>query len=107
MTTDFASNPKSRIQNPKSKLPVYLILWVLFIQSLGWERSLDITGKPRTWHDKQQTLMAMLSAQKAVEEEPENADHLFLYGLILTDLKQFSEAEVQLRKALGFRPDEC
>ena len=58
-------------------------------------------------YEKQQTLMAMLSAQKAVEEDPENADHLFLYGLILTDLKQFSEAEVQLRKALTLRPDSA
>ena len=59
------------------------------------------------WYEKQQTLMAMLSAQKAVEEDPENADHLFLYGLILTDLNQFSEAEVQLRKALRLRPDSA
>ena len=58
-------------------------------------------------YEKQQTLMAMLSAQKAVEEDPENADHLFLYGLILTDLKQFSEAEVQLRKAVSLRPRQC
>ena len=58
-------------------------------------------------YEKQQTLMAMLSAQKAVEEDPENADHLFLYGLILTDLKQFSEAEVQLRKAVSLRPDSA
>ena len=58
-------------------------------------------------HEKQQNLMAMLAAQKAVEEDPENADHLFLYGLILTDLKQFSEAGVQLRKALSLRPDSA
>lgn len=59
------------------------------------------------WYEKRQTLMAMLSAQKALEEDPENADHLLLYGRILTDLKQFSEAEVQLRKALGLRPDDA
>lgn len=61
----------------------------------------------REWHEKQQHLMAMLAAQKAVEEDPENADHLLLYGVILTDLQQFSEAEVQLRKALSLRPDDA
>ena len=61
----------------------------------------------RELHEKQQNLMAMLAAQKAVEEDPENADHVFLYGLILTDLKQFSEAGVQLRKALSLRPDNA
>ena len=58
-------------------------------------------------YEKQQTLMAMLAAQKAVEEDSENADHILLYGLILTDLKQFSQAEVQLRKALSLRPDNA
>ena len=32
---------------------------------------------------------------------------VFLYGLILTDLKQFSEAGNQLRKALSLRPDDA
>lgn len=58
-------------------------------------------------YEKQQTLMAMLAAQRAVEEDPANADHILLYGLILTDLKQFSQAEVQLRKALILRPDNA
>ena len=58
-------------------------------------------------YDKQQYLMAMLSAQKAVEEDPENVDYVFLYGLVLTELKQFSEAGVQLRKALAFQPDNA
>lgn len=99
MTTDLASNPKSR-------LPVFLILWVLiFSPWLGAESR--HYREARDLYEKQQTLMAMLSAQQAVEEEPENADHLFLYGLILTDLNQFSEAEVQLRKALSLRPDDA
>jgi len=106
MTTDFASNPKSTIQKPQSKLPVFLILWVLFFgPRLGAESR--HYREAREWHEKQQNLMAMLSIQKAVEEDPENADHLLLYGVILTDLKQFSEAEVQLRKALSLRPDDA
>ena len=87
-------------------LPVFLILWVWgFSPWLGAESRHYREAKE--WHDKQQNLMAMLSAQKAVEEDPENADHLLLYGVILTDLQQFSEAGVQLRKALNLRPDEC
>ena len=116
MTTDSASHPPSTIHHPRSRwlrfkpldrwLPVFLILWVFFAgPRLGAESRHYREAKE--WHDKQQTLMAMLSAQKAVEEDPENADHLFLYGLILTDLKQFSEAEVQLRKALSLRPDDA
>ncbi len=106
MTTDFASNPKSRIQNPKSRLPVFLILWVLiFSPRLGAESR--HYREAREWHEKQQNLMAMLAIQKAVEEDPENADHLLLHGVILTDLKQFSEAGVQLRKALSLRPDSA
>lgn len=87
-------------------LPVFLILWVVFFSPrLGAESR--HYREARELHEKQQNLMAMLAAQKAVEEDPENADHLFLYGLILTDLKQFSEAGVQLRKALSLRPDSA
>lgn len=89
-----------------SVLGVSVVLWVLlFSPRLGAESR--HYREARDLYEKQQTLMAMLSAQQAVEEEPENADHLFLYGLILTDLKQFSEAEVQLRKALSLRPDDA
>ena len=160
MTTDFASNPKSKIQNLQSKwlrlkassptpattrgdsrgparapipgslpgrrlargparktggfppkpvqrvLSLSLILWVVFFSPwLGAESR--HYREARELHEKQQNLMAMLAAQKAVEEDPENADHVFLYGLILTDLKQFSEAGVQLRKALSLRPDNA
>ncbi len=87
-------------------LPVFPILWVVFFASwLGAESR--HYREASELYEKQQTLMAMLAAQRAVEEDPENADHLFLYGLILTDLKQFSEAEVQLRKALSLRPDSA
>ena len=106
MTTDIASNPESRIQNPESRLPVFLILWVLFFSPwLGAESR--HYREAMEWHEKQQNLMAMLAIQKAVEEDPENADHLLLYGVILTDLKQFSDAEVQLRKALSLRSDSA
>ena len=87
-------------------LSLSVILWVVFFSPwLGAESR--HYREARELHEKQQNLMAMLAAQKAVEEDPENADHLFLYGLILTDLKQFSEAGVQLRKALSLRPDSA
>ncbi len=89
-----------------SVLGFSVVLWVfLFSPWLGAESRHYREAKE--WHDKQQNLMAMLSAQKAVEEDPENADHLLLYGVILTDLQQFSEAGVQLRKALNLRPDSA
>lgn len=89
-----------------SVLGLSVVLWVfLFSPRLGAESR--HYREAREWHEKQQNLMAMLSAQQAVEEDPENADHLLLYGVILTDLKQFSEAEVQLRKALSLRPDSA
>lgn len=87
-------------------LPVFLLLWVVFLSPrLGAESR--HYREASELYEKQQTLMAMLAAQRAVEEDPGNADHLFLYGLILTDLKQFSEAEVQLRKAVSLRPDSA
>ncbi len=89
-----------------SALGLSVVLWVfLFSPRLGAESR--HYREAREWHEKQQNLMAMLSAQKAVEEDPENADHLLLYGVILTDLKQFSEAEVQLRKAVSLRPNSA
>ena len=87
-------------------LVLSLLFWaVIFNPRLGAESR--HYREAREWHEKQQHLMAMLSAQKAVEEDPDNADHLLLYGVILTDLQQFSEAEVQLRKALSLRPDDA
>lgn len=50
---------------------------------------------------KKETLLAMLAAQKAVEEDGSNPACHHLYGLILTELKQFTQAEVHLRKALS------
>ena len=49
-------------------------------------------------------LLAMLSAQRAVEEDREQASYRHLYGVILTELKQFSEAEIHLRKAVSLDP---
>ena len=54
--------------------------------------------------DNEEYLLAMLSAQQAVEEDGEQASYRHLYGVILTELKQFSEAESHLRKAVSLDP---
>ena len=103
----IARKPGSLRRKPPDRLlPALLILWVVFFSPWLTAESRHYL-EARELHEKQQTLMAMLAAQRAVEEDPENADHLFLYGWILTDLKQFSDAGVQLRKALRLRPDSA
>ena len=49
----------------------------------------------------------MLPAQKVVEEDGENAAGRHLYGAILLKLKQYSEAESHLRKAVALEPDNA
>ena len=39
--------------------------------------------------------------EKAVREDGENARHRYLYGAVLAELKQYSDAETQLRKAVA------
>lgn len=52
-------------------------------------------------------LLAMLAAQKSVEEDPEQAGHRHLYGLVLMELKQFNDSKIQLRKAVALEPDNA
>ncbi len=54
--------------------------------------------------DRGEFLLAMLAAQKAVEEDGENAEHLHLYGAVLLELQQYSEAEAHLRQAVASKP---
>ncbi len=96
----------SRCLQLRFLLPVSVILWISF-RSLSLGAESRHYREARELYEKKQDLMAMLAAQRAVEEDPENADHVFLYGLILTNLKQFGEAGVQLRKALTLQPDNA
>ena len=57
--------------------------------------------------DRGEFLLAMLAAQKAVEEDGENAEHLHLYGAVLLELQQYSEAEAHLRQAVASKPDRA
>ena len=55
----------------------------------------------RQRYENKEYLLAMLSAEKAVQEDGENAGHRYLYGAVLAELKQFSDAEAHLRKAVA------
>ena len=55
----------------------------------------------RKRYENKEYLLAMLSAEKAVQEDGENAGHRYLYGAVLAELKQFSDAEAHLRKAVA------
>ena len=86
------------------------LLWVLvgllsFVQA-GWTQSAHYR-EARERFDKGEFLLAMLAAQKAVEEDGDKAEHLHLYGAVLLELKQYSEAEEQLRKAVSSEPDRA
>ena len=58
-------------------------------------------------YERQEYLMAMLAAQKAVQQDGENADYRHLYGMTLLQLNQYSDAEPELRKALALDPGKA
>lgn len=55
-------------------------------------------------YERKEYLLAMLAAQKAVEQQGDNADYRHLYGMTLLQLNQYSDAAPQLRKALALDP---
>ncbi len=57
--------------------------------------------------DNEEYLLAMLAAQKAVEERPNQASYRHLYGLVLMELKQFNDSRVQLREAVTLDPNNA
>jgi len=58
-------------------------------------------------YEKKEYLLAMLAAQKAVQQDGENADYRHLYGMTLLQLNQYSDAEPELRKALALDPSKA
>ena len=72
----------------------------------GWTRSAHYR-EARERFDRGEFLLAMLAAQKAVEEDGDQAEHLHLYGAVLLELKQYSQAEPHLRKAVASEPDRA
>ena len=87
-----------------------VFLWafagLLGLVTAGWTQSAHYR-EARERFDKGEFLLAMLAAQKAVEEDGDKAEHLHLYGAVLLELKQYSEAEQHLRKAVASEPDRA
>ena len=87
-----------------------VILWafsgLLGLVTPGWPQSAHYQ-EARERFDMGEFLLAMLAAQKAVEEDGENAEHLHLYGAVLLELRQYSEAEAHLRQAVASEPDRA
>ena len=79
---------------------------LLVLVQAGWSQSAHYR-EARERYDKGEFLLAMLAAQKAVEEDGDKAEHLHLYGAVLLELKQYSEAEENLRKAVATEPDRA
>lgn len=79
------------------------IVWLLCSGSLLQAQS-PAYLEARQKYERQEYLAAMLPAQKAVEEDGGNAAYRHLFGVILLKLKQYSEAEVELRRAVALEP---
>ncbi len=58
-------------------------------------------------YERKEYLLAMLAAQKAVQQDGENAAYRHLYGMTLLQLNQYSDAEPELRKALALDPSKA
>lgn len=58
-------------------------------------------------YERQEYLLAMLAAQKAVQQDGENAEYRHLYGMTLLQLNQYSDAEPELRQALALDPSKA
>jgi tetratricopeptide (TPR) repeat protein len=61
----------------------------------------------REKYERKEYLPAMLAAQKAVQEDDGNAESQHLYGIVLTTLKQFTDAVSHLRKAVALAPENA
>lgn len=67
----------------------------------------DAYREARTHFERGEYLLAMLAAERAVQEDGENAKYRHLYGAVLLELKQYSEAESNLRQAVASEPDQA
>jgi len=87
----------------KRSFSILAVSLLLCLRGLQAAQSASLTEAQERFK-KKETLLAMLAAQKAVEEDQNNPACHHLYGLILVELKQFSQAEAHLRKALSQDP---
>ena len=81
-----------------------LVLTLLFPMCRAFLAESPAFLEARQRYEQKEYLLAMLAAQKAVQEDENNADYYHLYGIVLTALKQFTDAGSQLRKAVALSP---
>lgn len=87
------------------RLPLVIALMSCLCQtSLAESRSYL---EAREKYERKEYLLAMLAAQKAVQEDENNALCHHLDGMTLTVLKQFTDAESNLRKAVALAPQNA
>ena len=84
-----------------SAVPAFALVLLWAVQ-LGAQSADYLEAKDR--YERKEYLLAMLAAQKAVQQDGENADYRHLYGMTLLQLNQYSDAEPELRKALALDP---
>lgn len=82
-----------------------LALVLLWTVRLGAQSADYLEAKER--YERQEYLLAMLAAQKAVRQDGQNADYRHLYGMTLLQLNQYSDAEPELRQALALDPSKA
>lgn len=87
-------------------LPLLSIASLLSLLPLALAESPNYV-EARERYDRKEYLLAMLAAQKAVQEDDGNANSQHLYGVILTALKQFTDAASHLRKAVALNPENA
>ena len=97
---------RRRVNSLCARAFLWTLAGVLGLATAGWTQSANYR-EARERYDKGEFLLAMLAAQKAVEEDGANAEHLHIYGAVLLELKQYSEAEEHLRKAVASEPDRA
>lgn len=85
---------------------LWALAGILGLVTAVWSQSAHYR-EARERYNKGEFLLAMLAAQKAVEEDGDKAEYLHIYGAVLLELKQYSEAEEHLRKAVTSEPDRA
>jgi len=79
-----------------------VLLWAV---QLGAQSADYLEAQER--YERKAYLLAMRAAQKAVQQDGENAGYRHLYGMTLLQLNQYSDAEPELRKALALDPSKA
>jgi len=98
------SGPKPR---PRCKGVALILPMLLCCLARGLDAQSLSYLEAQKRYEKKEYLAAMLAAQKAVQEDGNNAEYRHLYGSVLLEMKQFTEAEENLRKAVALNPNQA